>query len=135
MRKAKLFSNKVSTWEMISTNAKPHITDMPFLQPVVSDLDGLIAEAKGLDSDQEVARKQLADITHRRQELERNGETLRARISAYLKGSFGYTSDQLIQFGIKPRPSRKKKVAPPAATTPSTPTHTPTPTPPHNPAQ
>jgi hypothetical protein len=102
---------------MMSTNLKPHLADMPFLQPIVTELDALIFDGKSLDSEQEVARKQLADITHRRQEIEKRGEQLRTRISAHLKGSFGYTSDELIQFGISPRPRvvRRKKQLKPAA--------------------
>jgi len=117
MRRANTYTAKTGTWEMMSTNLKPHLADMPFLQPIVTELDTLIFDGKSLDSEQEVARKQLADITHRRQEIEKRGEQLRTRISAHLKGSFGYTSDQLIQFGISPRPRviRRKKQLKPAA--------------------
>lgn len=117
MRRANTYTARTGTWEMMSTNLKPHLADMPFLQPIVTELDALIVDGKSLDSEQEVARKQLTEITHRRQEIEKRGEQLRTRISAHLKGSFGYTSDQLIQFGISPRPRvvRRKKQLQPAA--------------------
>ena len=113
MRRANAFSKRLNRWELISTNAKPHLEEMPFLQGLVTDLDGVIVEARSLDPVQEQNRQNLADATHRRQELERRGETLRARITAHLKGSFGHTSDDLIQFGITPRPRtlRRKKGA------------------------
>jgi hypothetical protein len=111
MRRANDFSKRLNRWELISTNAKPHLTEMPFLQQLVTDLDGVIVEAKSLDTVQEQNRQSFVDATHRRQELERRGETLRARITAHLKGTFGHTSDDLIQFGITPRPRtlRRKK--------------------------
>ena len=115
MRRANTFATKTNVWELMSTNLKPHLADMPFLQPIVADLETVISDAKALDTEQEVARKQLSDLIHRRQDVESRGEKLRARLSAHLKGSFGYTSDQLIQFGIAPRPRviRRKKVMPP----------------------
>jgi hypothetical protein len=115
MRRANIFAAKTNGWELMSTNLKPHLADMPFLQPIAADLETVISDAKALDTDQEVARKRLSDIIHKRQDVEKRGEKLRIRLSAHLKGSFGYTSDELIQFGITPRPRviRRKKVTPP----------------------
>jgi hypothetical protein len=114
MRKANSFAAKKNSWELLSANMRPHLTDMPFLQPMAAELDGVITEANVLDSEQELARKRLSDIIHRRQELEKQGEKIRTRIGAHLKGNFGFTSDELIQFGIAPRPRviRRKKPAP-----------------------
>ena len=64
---------------------------------------GLITEAKGLDSQQEVARGQLQDLVHKRQEAEKQGEALRRRAASPLKGSFGFNSNELVKFGVRPR--------------------------------
>ena len=109
MRKANVFARRMNKWELVSTNVKPHLEEMPFLQPMVSELDGLIEEGKALDTTQEQARQTLSDATHRRQDLERRGELLRNRINAHLKGRFGVSSDQLIQFGIAPRPKTLRR--------------------------
>jgi hypothetical protein len=115
MRSANSFAAKTNKWILANNNVKPHIADMPFLQPFVTELEGVISKAQTLDSEQEVARKELADIIHRRQDLETEGEKILRRINSHLRASFGFTSDQLIQFGIAPRPrvTRRKKVAPP----------------------
>ncbi len=103
MRKAQAFAKKITEWELLNTNIKPHLPDMPYLQDIVTALDALIVEAKGLDSQQEMARGQLQDLTHKRQEAEKQGETLRRRAASHLKGSFGFTSDELVRFGLRPR--------------------------------
>jgi hypothetical protein len=51
----------------------------------------------------DVARGQLQDLVHQRQALETQGETLRRRAGSVLKGSLGFTSDDLVKFGIRPR--------------------------------
>ena len=56
MRKAQTFAKKITEWELLNINIKPHLQDMPYLQEIVTALDALIAEAKGLDSQQEAAR-------------------------------------------------------------------------------
>ncbi len=73
MRKAQTFAKKITEWELINTNIKPHLQEMPYLQEIVTALDGLIAEGKNLDSQQEAARSQLQDLVHRRQEAREAG--------------------------------------------------------------
>jgi hypothetical protein len=103
MRKALSFAKKITEWELLSANIKPHLQEMPFLQEIVTELEGLIAEAKGLDSQQEVARGQLQDVVQKRQEVEKQGESLRRRAASHLKGSFGFSSNELVKFGVRPR--------------------------------
>jgi hypothetical protein len=112
MRKAQTFAKKITEWELLNTNIKPHLQDMPYLQEIVTALDALIAEARSLDNQQEVARGQLQDMIHKRQEAEKQGETLRRRAASHLRGSFGFTSDELVQFGVRPRKTGPRKSKP-----------------------
>lgn len=126
MRKSQTFAKKITEWELLNTNIKPHLAEMPYLQEIVTALEALIAEARGFDSQQEVARGQLQDLTHRRQAAEKQGETLRRRATAHLKGSFGFTSDELVRFGVRPRktgprgPQKRKPAVTPPNPTPGT---------------
>ncbi|HYO13522.1 MAG TPA: hypothetical protein VE685_10040 [Thermoanaerobaculia bacterium] len=106
MRSVTVFGRKVTNWELSSNSLKPHLSEMPHLQPLIEELDGIIVEAKAVDSEQERARGQLRELTRRRQDSERRGQDVRRRINAVLRGSFGFTSEQLIQFGIDPEPPR-----------------------------
>ncbi|MFL6259026.1 MAG: hypothetical protein ACJ76Y_04880 [Thermoanaerobaculia bacterium] len=117
MRKAQTFAKKITEWELLNTNIKPHLQEMPYLQEIVTALDALIAEAKSVDSQQEAARGQWEDLVHRRQSVEKEGESLRRRAASHLRGSFGFTSDQLVKFGVRPRKTgpRGPRKAKPAA--------------------
>lgn len=104
MRSANSFASKTTSWELLATNIQPHLTEMPFLQAFYDQLQGLRVRAAELDSQQEAARAQARELTRLRQEMEREGENLRARIAAHLRATYGFTSEQLIKFGISPRP-------------------------------
>ncbi len=103
MRKAVTLARRSSRWELLSVNVTPLLPVMPFLQKLVSELDSVIAEAKALDVEQEEARGRLQDIIHRRQSLEARGESVRRRTAAHLRGVFGFTSEELLKFGVQPR--------------------------------
>ena len=124
MRRARVFAKKITEWELLSANLRPHLAEMPFLQGLVDELDALIAQAKALNNEQELVRGRLQDIVHKRQEAEKQGERLRSRASAHLKGSFGFGSDDLVQFGLRPvkgtRGPRKAKPAETPTTPPAT---------------
>ncbi len=111
MRNAKEFSNRITSWDLTSASVKPHVADMPQVQPLLTELDALIPDARSLDVRMEHARSQARDLTKQRQDLEKQGENLRRRIASHLRGTFGFTSEQLGQFGINPRPRviRRKK--------------------------
>lgn len=113
------FSTKVRSWEVTNENVKPHLPEMPYVEPLVTELDGVIVEGRNLHNEQQEALARLQDITHRRQEIERRGELLRRRIASHLRGTFGFVSDELPKFGIKPRPrvTRKAKKKDGAGTT------------------
>jgi hypothetical protein len=104
MRSANSFASKTTSWEILATNVQPHLPEMPHLQDMYDQLQGVMGRARGLDSQQESARAQVRELTRLRQEVEREGENLRARIAAHLRATFGFTSEQLIKFGINPRP-------------------------------
>jgi len=96
------FGEKISNWKVIHTNLQPHLGDMQHLQPIGTELQTLITEAEALDSEFEVARQQKTALARRRKQIVLQADRLRARASAHLRGSFGFTSEQLIQFGISP---------------------------------
>ena len=111
MRNANAFASKITSWELLATNVQPHLQDMPHLQAFYEQLLELIQEAKELDSQQEAARAQARELTRRRQDVESKGENLRARTASHLRATFGFTSEQLVKFGINPRPriTRRRK--------------------------
>ena len=104
MRSANSFASKTTSWEILVTGVEPHLPEMPHLQDLYDQLQGVRTRARDLDSQQESARAQVRELTRLRQDAEREGEHLRARIAAHLRATYGFTSEQLIKFGINPRP-------------------------------
>ena len=116
MRKADLFSIRVNNWQLMKSNLEPRLPEYPQFGAMHGELSTIVVDARQLESDQEIARKQFTELVRRRQELERRGEDIRRRLAALLRGTFGFTSEELIPFGINPLPrntaprkSKKKK--------------------------
>ena len=112
-RSADGFSIRMNNLQLMSNNLEPKLAKMEFLRPIHEEIAGVVVEGRQLEADQENARKVLTELVRRRQELEQKGETLRLRAAAMLRGAFGFTSEELIPFGIRPRPRntapRKRK--------------------------
>jgi hypothetical protein len=99
----------ISDWELLNTALQSHLTDMPFLKDKATELEGLIAEAKGMDTRQQGLRGTLQETVRQRRELEKRGKTLRGLLAALLRGSLGFDNQTLLGFGVKPRRPRRKK--------------------------
>ena len=99
----------ISDWELLNTALQPHLTDLPFLKDKATELEGLIAEAKGMDTRQQDLRGSLQETVRQRKDLEKRGKTLQSRVAALLRGSFGFDNQTLLSFGVKPRRPRRKK--------------------------
>jgi hypothetical protein len=119
------FQKIVSFCELLNATLKPQLTEMPHLQDESTALDALVAQAKSLDNEQQVLRGRLREITRLRRETERNGQDLRSRIAAQIRGKMGFDNENLLGFGIPPRKRTRKKTS----DSPDQPGPTPTPTP------
>jgi hypothetical protein len=102
----------ISDWELLNTALQPHLADMPFLKDKATELEGLIAEARGMDSKQQDLRGSLQETVRQRGELEKRGKVLRSLLASLLRGSLGFDNQTLLGFGVKPRRPRIKKKAP-----------------------
>lgn len=116
MRRADMFSIRVNNWQLMKSNLEPRLPEFPQFVGMHGELSAIVNDARQLESDQELARKQFMEMVRRRQELERRGEDVRRRLAAILRGTFGFTSEELIPFGVNPLPrntakrrSKKKK--------------------------
>ena len=135
MRNQSTFGDKLANWKLIATNVEPRLAEMPHLQPLHASLQQAIEEAEAMEAEQETIRGRLRALSKLRHDLSRRGEELRSRVAAHLKGTLGFTSNELIQYGLLPiktegraRPVRKKKE--PAEAPTASPVETPQPTPP-----
>jgi hypothetical protein len=108
----------ISDWELLNAALQPHLTDMPYLKDKATELEGLIAEAKGMDTKQQDLRGSLQETVRQRKDLEKRGKVLQARLAAHLRASLGFDNQTLLGFGVKPRRPRKKKAPADTSTQP-----------------
>jgi hypothetical protein len=113
------FQKIVGDCELLSSNLKPLLTEMPLLQEESNALDALIAKAKSLGNEQQVLAGRLREITRLRIEAQRESLLMRGRVAALLRGKLGFENENLIGFGVPPRKRARKKpelkVTPPPA--------------------
>jgi hypothetical protein len=101
----------ISDWELLHTALQPHLTDMPYLQDKAAELEGLIAEAKGMDAKQQDLRGNLQETVRQRKDLEKRGRSAHLRVASILRGNLGFDNQTLLGFGLKPRRPLRKKPA------------------------
>ena len=113
------FQKIVGDCELLSSNLKPLLTEMPLLQEESNTLDALIAKAKSLGNEQQVLTGRLREITRLRIEAQRESLLMRGRVAALLRGKLGFENENLLGFGVPPRKRTRKKpelkVTPPPA--------------------
>lgn len=118
------FQKIIGDCELLISNLRSLLTEMPLLQEEFGALEGLIGRAKSLANEQKLVTGRLREITRLRQEAQRESNDMRSRIAALLRGKLGFQNENLLGFGVPPRKrSRKKTVTPqqPAPTAPTAP--------------
>jgi hypothetical protein len=99
----------ISDWELLNAALQPHLTNMPYLRDKATELEGLITEARGMDTRQQDLRGNLQETVRQRKDLEKRGKSVHLHVAAVLRGSLGFDNQTLLGFGLKPRRPRRKK--------------------------
>ena len=97
-------ADKPSRWEVLITNTKPALPDMPHLTEDIMALEQKLTEIRSLQSRQEDLRSQARAMRQQIQAASRDGEKVRTRVGASLKGKYGFENETLVKYGFKPRP-------------------------------
>jgi outer membrane murein-binding lipoprotein Lpp len=109
--KGQSYAEKHSRWQVLITNAKPNVPDMPYIDSDVTALSQKLDDVRALESKQEDLRSQVRDLVKQIQTATRDGEKIRSRLGATLKGKYGFQSDALVKYGFKPRPQSIRRTA------------------------
>jgi hypothetical protein len=107
----------------MGTNLKPQLETMPQLTPRYTELVKMTADAEDLENRQAQLKADLQEVNRQRRDLFKSGEEVRNRIGAALKAEHGFTSERLLEFGLKPNRKRvrAKQQAGQTTTTTTTP--------------
>ena len=127
------FQKIIGDCELLTSNLRPLLAEMPLLEEEAQALEALIARAKSLANEQKLLTGRLREITRLRQEAQRESNDMRSRVAALLRGKLGFQNENLLGFGVPPRKRSRKKTAPTQPTTPQPTPTGPVPTPPSNP--
>jgi hypothetical protein len=111
---------RTTRWDVLVTNLTPSIPDMPQIAADVATLGTMTAQARAMASRQADLRSQLSKNNADLKELLNEGDKVRGRLGATLKGKFGFTDATLAKYGMKALIKRHRKKG--------SPTPTPTPT-------
>jgi hypothetical protein len=106
-------SKDLGAWEALSANVKARSPELPQLGETVQEMDGLIFEGRNLQSVQDIQRSQLRETNRRCQDLRRRGRNARNRLAAGVQSVFGVDSMVLVEFGVKPRLRKKRRILTP----------------------
>jgi len=131
----KSFGERIKSWREMQGNLKSQLADVPYLKETHDQLEQGIASADDLQLRLIVLRSTLQDASRQKKALIKSNDDLHTRIGAALHFQHGPASAALIQFGLKPRVSRKRTKAKPPTDTPPPAAHTPPPAAGASPAQ
>lgn len=102
------FKEKLASWEVMSTNLKAQLDQVPYLSEDQAALEALLAEGRGLEAQQGMYIAALRETNRKRVVLEIRGDEMRERMAGSLRGKFGPTSQRLHEFGVRPRTRRRR---------------------------
>ena len=120
--KGQSLAEKLSRWTVTASNIREHLEEIPHVAGDLAVMDGMVTEARTLESQQEAIRGQAREITAQLRELAKEGDKLRSRLRSHLQAKFGPTSENLLKFGFRPRRTPRRKPSTEAPETPAPPT-------------
>jgi hypothetical protein len=109
-------AERFSRWQVLANNLKDSARATPAVAEELAEMDSLLTEARGLQDRQAQIRGQSREITKQLVDIARRGDKVRRRLGAILQGKLGFTNEELIRYGIRPRrlPIRRRKKDEPA---------------------
>jgi hypothetical protein len=119
--KGQSYAEKFSRWEVLVTNGKPDVADLPQMGADLTALEQKLGAVRSLESRQEDLRSQARDLTKQIKLAAQEGEKIRGRLGSTLKGKFGSDGEPLVKYGFKPRQAVRRKKATPAIPPPQQP--------------
>lgn len=102
------FADRKLRWDTVIGHGSQILEILPYLEPEMNELKAISEEVRALRAEQSHHLAQARMITRKISDLGKQGDNVRGRIGASLRGRFGFSALKLIQFGFKPHPNRLK---------------------------
>lgn len=110
------FAILLTELEVLNTNIKIHLGELPRLQERQQQLEAFIGAGRTLAASQTQLEGTLSSTIARREDLVRQSLHLRQYLAAALRQELGTTNPRLLEFGVKPRRRRRRNTPEPGET-------------------
>jgi hypothetical protein len=87
---------------------KANAADLPGLGEVTSRLEILLPQIKEMSVRQALSQSEFLQATRDLEALKKEANDLAVRLRATVKGTYGYRSDKLVEFRLKPLRKRSR---------------------------
>jgi hypothetical protein len=101
--------DRLNRWEILNANLKQHLETLPDMTAKQADFEALIAQDVALAAQHSQLIGTARSLTAQRRALTRKGNQLRNIFVAALRHAFGPESQQLNEFGVRPRVFRRRE--------------------------
>jgi hypothetical protein len=96
----------IGRWKVMVTNLRPQLETMPQLTGRYNEMVRITTDAEDLENRQALLKADLQEVNRQRRDLAKTGEEMRNRIAAVLRAEHGFSSERLLEFGVKPKRKR-----------------------------
>jgi len=107
----KALDDRVGRWRILIGNVQEELESAPHLTADVQELEQIDDQVRALRVELASLQAQLHVATRTLRLLAERGDRVRSRLGASLRGLYGFTSERLIGFGLKPRPRSRRAAA------------------------
>ncbi len=101
----KSLAERFSRFDTLVNNLGRSIDDWPQLTEEVVELKAMLASARALSARQDALRAEAQENTAALNDIANRADKLRNQIGAGIRSKLGFTSELVIQFGFRPRPT------------------------------
>jgi hypothetical protein len=102
------FTAEVAAWDLMIAGLKAHQDDLPHLESFLVQLEGTVSALRALQITRDALALESLQGTQNFQAGFAQAKELALRLRSGLIGQYGYRSDTLSEFGIKPSGKRRR---------------------------
>jgi len=104
---------RMANWDAFSSAVKSQLADLPQAAGDQASFETIVGQLKAAKGEQDALTGKLRESVRIQKDLTAQGRQVRNRLVGHIRSKFGLDSEALHQFGLRPRPSARRK---PAAT-------------------
>lgn len=102
MPKASLADHSLE-WFKLLASVEANNQDVPYLKELRDELELVLDSVKALDQERAALEARKQQITRDLQALKSRGRLVAARLRSGLRTRYGFGSEKLVEFGMRPR--------------------------------